>query len=207
MTKDPVLDELDLIASEIKQQAEENDRVLQELDAIAQGNEALDSDVLRELDAGRDETEIKLQSAIDGYNTFQATPNKIKDIASATRSGDENLVRKSLETKDADSLHIEADKGNLIRRNKKLANFAGTSKENLNILKKNYVKSQQLAQKAKGIADGSAFENWKRAADRNIDSLNETANAMAFFLGTRTLEDFVAEANRINKSKQENLLS
>lgn len=199
-----ILDELKLI-----EQEKADEGILAELNADQEINdEAILAELNQEQTFREDEPTIRVKSVLGGYDTHSASPNKIKEIAARTGGAStEEDVRSMLRDKDPDTLMVEADLSNLVRRDKNLANFAGANKKNLDFVKSNYVKAHQLSGKAKNLASGKSLDNWDKIARQNSDSMTAAYNALAFFYGSRSLEEFVATENVLRKNRQKHALS
>jgi len=156
----------------------------------------------------RDNTITGVQAVMGGYDKKQVNPNTSKEIKALSRGVYlEEDIPEYLKDKDVNTIRLEADLPNLAKREKSVANFAGGSKENLDIVKNNYVKVQQTASKAKQIANGKAISNWEKLGALNAVPVINSANAAAFLYGTKSLEDFVATANETKRMAEENDLS
>lgn len=172
-----------------------------------------DPEVLKELgfnqaDNAQDTSQSQVRSVMGGYNKNQANSNTIRDISTSSNGALEtNDVERYLETVDPKSLRVETDLPNLVRRDKAVTDFAGQSKENLEILKNNYSGIQQASTQAKGIANGSAISNWEKVLNQNVNTITDAYNALTFFYGNRSLEEFVGTANVLNAKKRQNQLT
>jgi len=166
----------------------------------------LDSEMKQVVDS--EETTTKIKSVMSGYDRFQANTKTIQDISTTSNGAmPREDVNRYLQNADAKTLQLEADLPNLIRRDKAVAKFAGESKENLEILKNNYIPLQQLSAKAKSIANGSAISNTEKIFNQNIANITAVYNAVSFLSNNRSLEEFASTANVLNKKKKDNQIT